>query len=40
MAPVLARVMRRRAPYYKQPGQYADPYGRIRDRWGDPSPDV
>ncbi|WNG92232.1 NAD(P)-dependent oxidoreductase [Mycobacterium sp. ITM-2016-00318] len=40
MAPVLARAMRRRAPYYKQPGQYADPYGRIRDRWGDPSPDV
>jgi nucleoside-diphosphate-sugar epimerase len=40
IAPVLARAMRRRAPYYKQPGQYADPYGRIRDRWGDPSPDV
>ncbi len=40
MAPVLARAMRRRAPYYKQPGQYADPYGRIRDRWGDPSPDT
>jgi nucleoside-diphosphate-sugar epimerase len=39
-APVLARAMRRRAPYYGQPGQYADPYGRIRDRWGDPSPDV
>jgi nucleoside-diphosphate-sugar epimerase len=40
MAPVLARAMRRRAPYYKQPGEYADPYGRIRDKWGDPSPDT
>jgi nucleoside-diphosphate-sugar epimerase len=39
MAPVLARAMRRRAPYYKQPGEYADPWGRIRERWGDPSPD-
>ncbi|HKV20086.1 MAG TPA: NAD(P)-dependent oxidoreductase [Mycobacterium sp.] len=40
IAPVLARAVRRRAPYYRQPGAYADPYGRIRDRWGDPSPDV
>lgn len=40
MAPVLARAMRRRAPYYKQPGEYADPWGRIRDRWGDPAPDI
>lgn len=39
MAPLLARAMRRRLPYYKQPGKYADPLGRIRDRWGDPSPD-
>lgn len=39
MAPVLERAMRRRAPYYKQPGEYADPWGRIRDRWGDPSAD-
>jgi nucleoside-diphosphate-sugar epimerase len=40
MAPVLSRAMRRKAPYYKQPGGYADPWGRIRDRWGDPSPDA
>ncbi len=39
-APTLARLMRRRAPYYNQPGQYADPWGRIRDRWGDPAPDT
>jgi nucleoside-diphosphate-sugar epimerase len=40
VAPALALRMRRRAPYYKQPGQYADPWGRIRDRWGDPAPDA
>ncbi|WP_123029665.1 NAD-dependent epimerase/dehydratase family protein [Mycolicibacterium stellerae] len=39
-APVLAGLMRRRAPYYRQPGRYADPWGRIRDRWGDPAPDT
>lgn len=40
VAPVMAVRMRRKAPYYKQPGQYADPWGRIRDRWGDPAPDT
>jgi nucleoside-diphosphate-sugar epimerase len=39
-APAMAALMRRRAPYYKQPGQYADPWGRIRARWGDPAPDA
>ena len=39
-APTVAALMRRKGPYYKQPGQYADPWGRIRDRWGDPGPDV
>lgn len=39
-APVLAALWRRRAPYYKQPGRFADPWGRIRDRWGDPAPDT
>jgi len=39
-APVMAALMRRRAPYYKQPGEYADPWGRIRQRWGDPAPDA
>ena len=39
-APAVAALMRRRAPYYKQPGEYADPYGRIRQRWGDPAPDL
>lgn len=36
----LAPLLRRRAPYYNQPGRYADPWGRIRDRWGDPEPDT
>jgi nucleoside-diphosphate-sugar epimerase len=39
VAPAMAALMRRRAPYYKQPGQYADPWGRIRHRFGDPEPD-
>lgn len=40
VAPAMAVMMRRKAPYYRQPGRYADPWGRIRDRWGDPAPDT
>ena len=39
-APMLGALMRRQGPYHKQPGQYADPWGRIRQRWGDPGPDA
>ncbi|GFG54246.1 oxidoreductase [Mycolicibacterium agri] len=39
IAPLLAPVMRRRGPYHRQPGRYADPWGRIRHRWGNPEPD-
>ena len=39
-APLIAALMRRKGPYYKQPGEYADPWGRIRQRWGDPEPDA
>jgi nucleoside-diphosphate-sugar epimerase len=39
-APLLGALMRRKAPYYKVPGRYADPWGRIRHRWGDPGPDA
>ena len=39
VAPMFGALMRRRSPYYKMPGRYADPWGRIRDRWGDPGPD-
>ena len=40
VASVMAVLMRRKSPYYKVPGRYADPWGRIRDRWGDPRPDA
>lgn len=40
IAPAMGPMMRRKGPYYKQPGIYADPWGRIRDRWGDPAPDA
>ncbi len=40
ITPAVAAMLRRRAPYSRQPGMYADPWGRIRDRWGDPEPDA
>ena len=39
-APLMAPLMRRKAPYYKVPGTYADPWGRFRDKWGEPGPDA
>ena len=39
-APLMGALMRRKSPYYKQPGEYADPWGRIRERFGDPAPDT
>lgn len=38
--PALAALARRNAPYYNRPGQYADPWGSIQRRWGDPGPDA
>ena len=40
VAPVIGGLMRRKSPYYKMSGRYADPWGRIRDRWGEPGPDA
>jgi nucleoside-diphosphate-sugar epimerase len=37
IAPIVREVMKRRGAYWKAPGQYADPWGVIRDRLGDPS---
>jgi hypothetical protein len=37
IAPVAREVMKRRAAYWKAPGQYADPWGTIRAKLGDPS---
>ena len=37
IAPVARAVMKRRGAYWKAPGQYADPWGAIRTRLGDPA---
>lgn len=38
-APLVRVILRRRSAYWRQPGQYADPWGAIRRKIGDPSPD-
>ncbi|MBX7433305.1 NAD-dependent epimerase/dehydratase family protein [Mycobacterium sp. Y57] len=38
-APLIRAVLKRRGAYWRQPGQYADPWGAIRRKFGDPSPD-
>jgi nucleoside-diphosphate-sugar epimerase len=40
VAPVFRVLSRRTGPYYKAPGRYADPWGAIRTKWGDPEPDA
>ena len=39
IAPLARLVLRRRAAYRDAPGRYADPWGAIRTRIGDPRPD-
>jgi nucleoside-diphosphate-sugar epimerase len=39
LAPVVRAVLRRRGAYWKAPGQYADPWGAIRAKLGEPAPD-
>jgi len=39
VAPLTRGFFRRRSPYYGAPGRYADTWGAIRARWGDPEPD-
>lgn len=39
IAPLIRAVLKRRGAYWKQPGQYADPWGAIKRKFGDPSPD-
>ncbi len=39
VAPLTRGFFRRRSPYYGAPGRYADPWGAIRAKWGDPEPD-
>jgi nucleoside-diphosphate-sugar epimerase len=38
-APAVRAVLKRRSAYWKQPGQYADPWGAISRKIGDSSPD-
>jgi nucleoside-diphosphate-sugar epimerase len=38
-APVVHQVLKRRAAYYKKPGIYADPWGAVTAKWGDPRAD-
>jgi nucleoside-diphosphate-sugar epimerase len=37
-APVVRQVLNRRAAYYGKPGVYADPWGAVTEKWGDPRP--
>lgn len=39
VAPVIGLVLRRQSAYHNAPGRYADPWGAIRGKWGDPGPD-
>jgi nucleoside-diphosphate-sugar epimerase len=39
LAPALRLYLRRRSPYRRMPGRYADPWTIIEQRWGDPRPD-
>jgi hypothetical protein len=32
--PAGPRVLKRQSPYYRQPGQYADPWGAVKRKWG------
>lgn len=38
-APLLRLYLKRRSPYRRFPGRYADPWAAIERRWGDPSPE-
>jgi nucleoside-diphosphate-sugar epimerase len=38
-APLVRMILKRRGAYWKVPGQYADPWGAIRAKLGEPAPD-
>lgn len=38
LAPLARPVLKRRSAYYRAPGRYADPWGAIRARLGEPNP--
>jgi nucleoside-diphosphate-sugar epimerase len=37
--PLIRAILTRRGAYWKQPGQYADPWGALRRKLGEPGPD-
>jgi nucleoside-diphosphate-sugar epimerase len=39
-APLAHALLKRRSPYYRYPGRYADPWGVITAKWNDPRPDL
>lgn len=39
VSPLSRQILNRRAPYYRSGSRYADPWGTIADKWGDPRPD-
>jgi nucleoside-diphosphate-sugar epimerase len=39
LSPLIRAFMTRRGAYWKKPGQYADPWGAIRAKFGEPAPD-
>jgi nucleoside-diphosphate-sugar epimerase len=39
IAPIARAFLQRRSAYWKAPGQYADPWGAIRAKLGEPAPD-
>jgi hypothetical protein len=38
-APLAHALLKRRSPYYRYPGRYADPWRVIGAKWDDPRPD-
>jgi nucleoside-diphosphate-sugar epimerase len=40
IAPIARAFLQRRSAYWKAPGQYADPWGAIRGKLGEPAPDT
>jgi nucleoside-diphosphate-sugar epimerase len=40
VAPIARAILQRRSAYWKAPGQYADPWGAIRAKLGEPAPDA
>ena len=39
-APIAHQILKRRAAYFGAPGTYADPWGAVTAKWGDPRPEA